>query len=149
MDAPLLGDDFYMLKALQLAEQAYEEDEVPIGALVVSDSDIIGKGYNQTERLNDSTAHAEMLAITAASNALNSKVLEGCTLYVTIQPCVMCAGAILNAKISKVVYGAYEPKTGCSNFIGSKYLTKSTEWVGGILEDECTSIMQDFFKSKR
>lgn len=149
MDTPLLGDDFYMRKALQLAEQAYEEEEVPIGALIVHETEIIGKGYNQTERLNDATAHAEILAITAASNALNSKVLKDCILYVTVQPCVMCAGAILNSRISKVVYGSFEPKTGCSNFIGSELLTKSTDWVGGIMEEECTQLMKDFFKTRR
>mgnify|MGYP000288671046 FL=1 len=119
METPLLGDDFFMRKAIQLAELAYDEEEVPIGALIVHGTEIIGKGYNQTERLKDSTAHAEMLAITAASNHLQSKYLAECTLYVTIQPCVMCAGAIVSSRLMKVVYGAYEPKTGSSKFLVS------------------------------
>lgn len=149
MEAPLLGDEFYMRKAIQLAEQAFDEEEIPIGALVVSGSEIIGKGYNQTERLKDATAHAEMLALTAASNALHSKYLLDCTLYVTVQPCVMCAGAILNARIKRVVYGAFEPKTGCSNYLNSQYLSKHTEWVGGVMEEECTQLMKHFFSNKR
>lgn len=149
MDAPLLGEDYFMRKALQLAEQAYDEGEVPVGAIIVSNNQIIGKGYNQTERLFDSTAHAEMLAITASSNHLQSKYLTNSILYVTVQPCVMCAGAILNSRIEKVVYGAFEPKTGCSHFLPSNYLTKNIEWVGGVLEGECSTLMKDFFKSKR
>lgn len=149
METPLLGDEFFMRKAIQLAELAFDEEEVPIGAVIVHGTDIIGKGYNQTERLKDSTAHAEMLAITAASNHLQSKYLAECTMYVTIQPCVMCAGAIVSSRLMKVVYGAYEPKTGCSKFLPSSFLSKQIEWEGGILEDECKNLMQDFFKSKR
>jgi tRNA(adenine34) deaminase len=149
MDAPLLGDDYFMRKAFQLAEQALEEGEVPIGALIVDATEIIGKGYNQSERLFDSTAHAEMLAITAASNHLQCKYLTDCVLYVTVQPCVMCAGAILNSRIKKVVYGAFEPKTGCSHFLPAKYLTENIEWIGGVMEDECVGLMKAFFKSKR
>lgn len=149
MENPILGDDFYMRKALQLAEQAFDEEEVPIGALMVYGSEIIGKGYNQTERLFDSTAHAEMIAITAASNHLQSKYLHDCTLYVTIQPCIMCAGAILNARISRVVYGAYEPKTGCSNFLPAGHLTAKTDWLAGVMEKECSAIMKEFFDKRR
>lgn len=148
-ESPLLGDDFFMLKALHLAELAMDEEEVPIGAMVVYGNEIIGKGYNQTERLQDATAHAEMLAITAAANHLGSKFLNDCTLYVTVQPCVMCAGAIINSRLKKVVYGAFEPKTGCSNFLKAEHLSKKVEWVGGVMEEECGQIMKDFFNSKR
>lgn len=138
-----------MRKALQLAEQAFNEDEVPIGAMVVYNNEIIGKGYNQSDKLHDCTAHAEMLAITAASNYLQSKVLEGCSLFVTIQPCVMCAGAIISSRLKKVVYGAYEPKTGCTNYLTSNYLSKDVEWIGGVMEEESAALMKGFFKSKR
>ena len=110
----VFNDEYFMGKALDLAIQAAEEGEVPIGAVVVHGKQIIGKGYNQTERLNDVTAHAEMLAITAASDYLNSKYLEECTLYVTIEPCTMCAGAIQAARISRVVFGAWDDKGGAS-----------------------------------
>jgi len=146
---PLLGDDFFMRKALQLAEQAFDEDEIPIGALLVHGTEIIGKGYNQTERLKDTTAHAEMLAITAASHFLQSKHLLDCTLYVTIQPCVMCAGAIVSSRLKRVVYGAFEPKTGCSQFLPATFLSQHIQWEGGVLENECKEIMQAFFKAKR
>lgn len=149
MNESLLGDDFFMRKAISLAEQAFEEQEVPIGALVVCGTEIIGKGYNQMERLMDSTAHAEMLAITAATNHLQNKYLTECTLYVTVQPCIMCAGAILNSRLKKVIYGAFEPKTGCSNFLPSNFLTANTEWQGGVLEEECKNLMKTFFKNKR
>ena len=149
MDTPLLGDEYFMRKAIQMAELAFDEEEVPIGAVIVHGTDIIGKGYNQTERLKDSTAHAEMLAITAASNYVQSKYLSECTMYVTVQPCVMCAGAIVSSRLMKVVYGAFEPKTGCSKFLPSSFLSKQIEWEGGVLEDECKGLMQEFFKSKR
>ncbi len=144
-----LGHDYFMRKALALAIQAFDEGEVPIGAIVVHNNEILGKGYNQTERLLDVTAHAEMLAITAAANNLQSKYLQDCTLYVTIQPCVMCAGAIAHAHISQVVYGAFEPKTGCSKHLNTAFLEQKTEWIGGVLEEDCAALMKDFFKSKR
>jgi len=144
----LFSDAYFMQKALELAEQAAEEDEVPIGALVVHERRIVGKGYNQTEKLKDVTAHAEMLAITAASQALDTKFLDECTLYVTIEPCPMCAGAIQWARFGKVVFGAGEPKFGYQAksmaLIGPK-----TEVVRGVLEEECRSVMQAFFKGKR
>lgn len=141
-------DKMYMLKALELAKQAYEEDEVPIGALVVCNNKIIGKGYNQTEKLKDITAHAEMLAITAASSHLGSKYMNECTLYVTIEPCVMCAGAIKNARFERIVIGATEPKTGFSKFIKDGFIS-GTELHLGLLEEECKALMQNFFKAKR
>ena len=140
-------DEYFMAKALELAMQAYDEEEVPIGALVVYENKIIGKGYNQTEKLQDVTAHAEMLAVTAASNAVNGKYLENCTLYVTIEPCLMCAGAIQWARLGKVVWGASEPKFGFCR-LDPKLLGK-TETVGGIMAEQCGDVMKRFFKSRR
>lgn len=144
----LYTDEYFMRKALDEAFQAMEEEEIPIGAVVVHQNKIIGKGHNQTERLTDVTAHAEMIAITAASSFLNSKFLQDCTLYVTIEPCVMCAGAIRWARFDRVVYGASEPKFGYTQanmgITGSKTIINH-----GVLEKECASIMQDFFKGKR
>ncbi|MBM3438165.1 MAG: nucleoside deaminase [Bacteroidetes bacterium] len=140
-------DEYFMAKALELALQAYDEGEVPIGALVVHENKIIGKGYNQTERLQDVTAHAEMLAVTAASNAVNGKYLDQCTLYVTIEPCLMCAGAIQWARLGKVVWGASEPKFGFSRL--DAQLLGKTETVGGIMADQCGDVMKRFFKSRR
>lgn len=140
-------DEYFMAKALELALQAYDEGEVPIGALVVHENKIIGKGYNQTERLQDVTAHAEMLAVTAASNAVNGKYLDQCTLYVTIEPCLMCAGAIQWARLGKVVWGASEPKFGFSRL--NAQLLGKTETVGGVMADQCGDVMKRFFKSRR
>jgi tRNA(adenine34) deaminase len=141
-------DEFYMRKALEQAQRAFDEEEVPIGALVVCNNKIIGKGYNQTEKLIDVTAHAEMIAITAAAAELGSKYLDECTLYVTIEPCVMCAGAIKHARFHKIVIGAKEPKTGFSNFLDGDFNMK-TELKSGVLEDECRSMMQSFFRNRR
>ena len=141
-------DEYFMAKALELALQAFDDEEVPIGAIVVHENKIIGKGYNQTERLKDITAHAEMLAITAASAHLGSKYLDECALYVTIEPCVMCAGAIKNARFGKIVIGASEPKTGFSKFVSEDFNSK-TEMITGMLEEEARALMQDFFKAKR
>lgn len=138
----------FMKLALQLAKQAYEEDEVPIGALVVCKNQIIGKGYNQVQRLKDATAHAEMLAVTAASEYLNSKYLKECTLYVTIEPCIMCAGALKWAQIDKIIYGAREEKMGFQSKKVDIFHTK-VEILSGILEIECRDLMQQFFKEKR
>ncbi|MFM6951536.1 MAG: nucleoside deaminase [Bacteroidota bacterium] len=140
-------DEYFMAKALELALQAYDEEEVPIGALVVHENKIIGKGYNQTERLQDVTAHAEMLAVTAASNAVNGKYLDQCTLYVTIEPCLMCAGAIQWARLGRVVWGASEPKFGFSRL--DAQLLGKTETVGGVMADQCGDVMKRFFKSRR
>lgn len=140
-------DEYFMAKALELALQAYDEEEVPIGALVVHENKIIGKGYNQTERLQDVTAHAEMLAVTAASNAVNGKYLDQCTLYVTIEPCLMCAGAIQWARLGKVVWGASEPKFGFSRL--DAQLLGKIETVGGVMADQCGDVMKRFFKSRR
>lgn len=141
-------DEMYMREALKLAKTAYEEDEVPIGAVIVSHGKIIGKGYNLTERLNDVTAHAEMQAFTAAANYLGGKYLKDCTLYVTVEPCVMCAGASYWSKISRIVYGAKDDKRGYSA-LNPKIVHPKTQVVSGVLEDDCADLMKNFFKSKR
>lgn len=144
----LRSDEYFMRQALELAMRAFEEDEVPIGAVVVSNDKIIGRGYNQTESLQDVTAHAEMLAITAAQNTLGSKVLPDCTLFVTVEPCVMCAGAIRWSRLRRLVWGAPEPKSGFSSF-SEKILHPRTEVVKDVLRDECATLMMDFFARKR
>lgn len=141
-------DEMYMKEALRLAKQAFEEDEVPIGAIIVSHGKIIGKGYNLTERLNDVTAHAEMQAFTAAANFLGGKYLKECTLYVTVEPCVMCAGASYWTQISKIVYGARDEKRGYSS-LNSKIIHPKTEIISGVLGEECADLMKTFFKNKR
>lgn len=144
-----MGDiEKYMRDALREAEIARSEDEVPIGAVIVCKGRIIAKGHNMTERLNDPTAHAEMIAITAATEALGGKYLNECTLYVTIEPCPMCAGALAWSQIGKVVYGASDPKRGFSKFSPSLMHPK-TEVVSGVLAEECSTIVTDFFKNKR
>ena len=148
MDAPLLGDEYFMLKALQLAEQALDEGEVPIGAMVVNTTEIIGKGYNQTERLFDTTAHAEMLAITAAADHLGNKYLHDCTLYVTLEPCPMCASALAWAKIDKIIIGAVDEKKGFS-LLDEKLLHPKTIVQKGILATESKLLLQSFFAKKR
>ena len=138
----------YMKEALRQAALAEAEGEVPIGAVITCRGRIIGKGHNMTERLNDPTAHAEMIAITAATEAVGGKYLNDCTLYVTVEPCPMCAGALAWAQIGKVVYGAADPKRGHSIFSPS-LLHPKTEVVSGILADECGSLVTEFFRNKR
>lgn len=142
------SDEYYMRLAFAEAKQAETEDEVPIGAVIVANGKVIGKGYNQTERLNDVTAHAEMLAITAAANYLDAKFLESCTLYVTLEPCPMCAAALRWARIGKIVYAASDEKFGYST-ISPKLLHPKTEVQTGLLQHECASLMTNFFKGKR
>ena len=141
-------DDHYMREALKEARKAFEDDEVPVGAVVVCQNKIIARAYNMTERLTDATAHAEMQAITAAANYLGGKYLDQCTLYVTIEPCVMCAGASCWAQISKIVYGAHDEKKGFL-LISKKILHPKTILVGGVLEKECGELMTEFFRKKR
>jgi len=141
-------DEKFMRAALQEAMCAFEEDEVPVGAVVVWKNRIIGKGHNMTERLHDVTAHAEMIAITAAGEAMGGKYLTDCTLYVTVEPCIMCAGAIGWAQTGRLVYGASDPKRGHCLFSPSP-LHPKTEVLGGVLAEECESLMKDFFKNKR
>lgn len=144
----LFSDEYFMKMALKEASYAYEEDEVPVGAIVICNNKIIGKGYNQTEKLKDVTAHAEMIAITAASNYLGSKFLEDCILYVTLEPCLMCASALKWARIAKLVYGAGDPKAGYS-LTNGRVLHPKTEVMKGIMEHECGSLLTQFFKQKR
>lgn len=143
-----LDDEYFMKKALTLAEQAAEDDEVPIGAVLVWNQQIIAKGYNQSQRLNDATAHAEMLALTSGFNAAGSPYLNECTLYVTVEPCPMCAGALKWSQLGKLVYGASEPKSGFSRHKPS-LLHPKTKVVSGVMEDDCASLMQSFFQTKR
>ena len=138
----------YMREALREAGYAAQEEEVPIGAVVVCRGRIIGKGHNMTERLGDPTAHAEMIAITAATEATGGKYLNDCTLYVTVEPCPMCAGALAWSQIGKVVYGAADPKRGFSLFSPSLMHPK-TVVVGGVLAEECSSLESEFFKGRR
>lgn len=150
-DTPLAGkeaaDEYYMREALVLAKQAYEQDEIPVGALIVCHDRIIGKGYNLTETLKDVTAHAEMQTITAAANYLGGKYLHDCILYVTLEPCIMCAGALRWSQIKKVVYGAPDPKKGSAEY-GTLYHPK-TEIIGNVMEKECAALITSFFRNKR
>ncbi len=141
-------DELFMRKALAEAKAAYDEGEIPVGAVVVCRGQVISRAHNLTETLTDVTAHAEMQAITAAANALGGKYLTGCTLYVTVEPCPMCAGAIGWAQIPRVVYGAPDEKRGFRRFAPNVMHPKATV-TEGMLEEECRSLMQDFFKRKR
>jgi len=141
-------DEHYMGEALKEAKKAFGKEEVPIGAVIVCDNIIIARAYNYTEHLIDVTAHAEMQAITSAANYLGGKYLQECTLYVTIEPCVMCAGALFWAQMGRVVYGASDPKRGFS-IVGSHLLHQRTKISKGIMENECSQIMKTFFEAKR
>lgn len=143
-----MTDQEYMQKALIEAKQAFEEGEVPVGAVIVCRDRIIARSHNLTERLTDVTAHAEMQAITAAANALGGKYLTDCTLYVTVEPCVMCAGALAWAQLSRIVYGASDPKRGFSVFAPDA-LHPRTEVTKGVLAEECANLMKDFFQRRR
>lgn len=142
-----------MQQAFLLAEQAYEEKEVPVGAVVVKNDSIIGKGYNQTERLNDPTAHAEMLAISAACSTIGQKYLQDCTLYVTLEPCPMCAGALVWSKIDSVVIGAWDTQAGsCGsifNIASNQKLNHQVDVVQGFMEQDCEYILKQFFQERR
>ena len=141
-------DELYMRKALTEAQQAFDEGEIPIGAIIVCQDHIIARAHNLTETLCDVTAHAEMQAITAAANELGGKYLTDCTLYVTVEPCTMCAGALGWSQISRVVYGCRDEKRGYSDYAPRALHPKCTV-TSGILEDECRQLMQDFFRQKR
>ncbi len=142
-----------MREALKEARRALEEDEVPVGAVIVSDGKIIGRGHNQIERLKDPTAHAEMIALTSAANFLNTKWLNGAFLYVTIEPCSMCAGALVLARIKNIYFGAKDSKTGACgsivNIVNNKKLNHRIKVRSGILEEESASLLKEFFKQKR
>ena len=142
-----------MSESFKLAEKAFSLDEVPVGAVVVCFDRIIGKGYNQRESLSDPTAHAEILAITAAANTLENWRLNECTIYVTKEPCTMCAGAIINSRIRRLVFGAYDDKKGACGSLyqicGDKRLESNTVVKGGVMESQCSSILKEFFSLQR
>ena len=142
------SDEKYMRLALAEAQEAARRDEVPIGAVIVCQDRVIARGHNLTETLTDVTAHAEMQAITSAASFLGGKYLTDCTLYVTVEPCLMCAGALCWCQISRVVFGASDDKRGYHTFC-EKPFHKKTQVVGGVLADECAKLMTDFFKNKR
>ena len=143
----VFDDTYYMKRALQEAEAAFDKDEIPVGAIIVIQDRIIARSHNLTELLNDVTAHAEMQAITSAANFLGGKYLKDCTLYVTLEPCQMCAGALYWSQISKIVYGAADSKRGFKS-MGTQ-LHPKTEVVNGILEEECGALLKRFFIEKR
>jgi tRNA(adenine34) deaminase len=154
MSEPLLDpDEYWMAAALRQAEAAYELDEVPVGAVVVHQGRIIGRGHNQTEQLQDPTAHAEILAIGAAASSLGSWRLTDCTLYVTVEPCCMCAGAIVWARLSRLVYGAPDPKAGACgslyDIVNDKRLNHRVPTTHGVRLEEAADLMKAFFQSRR
>jgi tRNA(adenine34) deaminase len=144
----MFSDEYFMLLALQQAENAFDEGEVPVGAIVICQNQIIAKGYNQTEKLNDVTAHAEMLALTAASQKLGAKYLKNSTLYVTLEPCVMCAGAIFWSQIGRIVWGASDEKRGFQK-VQTNILHPKTQLSKGILQADCEEILKRFFTRLR
>ncbi len=149
----LAEDEKWMKEALKEAHLAAKKKEVPVGAIIVYEDKIIGRGYNQVETLNDATAHAEILAIGAASNFLNSWRLEGASLYVTLEPCVMCAGAIVLSRIERLVFGAFDPKQGACgtlyNIVNDTRLNHQVEVIPEILKEECSKLLRDFFQNLR
>ena len=148
MGLSIFSDESFMKEALKEAQKAHEKNEVPIGAIIVSNNKIIARAHNHCETLNDATAHAEMQAITSASNFFGSKYLNECTLFVTLEPCVMCASASAWSQIGKIVYGANDEKKGFTK-ISQNILHPKTEIVSGILKNDCSKILIDFFEKKR
>jgi tRNA(adenine34) deaminase len=146
--APLYSDEHFMREALKEAQKAFDLDEVPVGVVIVANNKIIGRAHNLTEQLNDVTAHAEMQAITSAANFLGGKYLTDCSIYVTLEPCVMCAGALGWSQVSKLVTGAPDTKKGFG-LLDQNVLHPKTEVVKGILEQECSELLKEFFRKKR
>lgn len=145
-----MDDEYFMRQALAQAQNAFGEDEVPIGAVIVINNKIIARGYNQVEKLNDPTAHAEIIALTSAFNYLGSKYLPDATIYVTIEPCLMCAGALYWSKIGRIVYGASDEKNGYLHITEQNWpFHPKTELIKGVLHDECAELVRTFFKQKR
>jgi tRNA(adenine34) deaminase len=145
-----LTDEYFMKEALKQAKTAFEANEVPVGAVVVWGNKIIARGYNQVERLNDSTAHAEMIALTSAFNFLAAKYLPEATLYVTVEPCLMCSGALYWSKVSRIVYGAEDVKNGYRKTTGDNWpFHQKAEITGGVLAEDCARLMKDFFEQRR
>ncbi|TMI65646.1 MAG: nucleoside deaminase [Bacteroidetes bacterium] len=145
-----MTDEYFMMLALKEAKRAFEEDEVPVGAIVVLNEKLIARGHNMVEKLNDPTAHAEMIALTSAFNNLGGKYLPEATLYITVEPCLMCAGALYWSKIGKIVYGADDEKNGYKKTTGTNWpFHPKTELIRGVSKEECSQLMKDFFKKKR
>lgn len=144
----LYTDEYFMKEALKEAQRAFEQDEVPVGAVIVWNNRIIARAHNLTETLNDPTAHAEMQAFTAATNTIGGKYLNDCTLYVTLEPCVMCAGASFWTQLAKIVYGAGDEKRGYT-LVRQNLLHPKTVVQGGIMKEECSKLIKDFFEKKR
>jgi tRNA(adenine34) deaminase len=149
MEISVFTDEHFMREALKEAQKSFDSDEVPVGAVVVCDNKIIARAHNLTERLNDVTAHAEMQVITAAANFLNGKYLNECTLYVTLEPCLMCAGAIAWAQLGKLVVGASDNKRGYKLLNKKNVLHPKTLVISGVLEEECSTLIKLFFQNKR
>jgi len=150
---PDTSDEYFMKLALQEALNAYDLGEVPVGAVVVKDGRVIGRGHNLREKLSDPTAHAEIIAITAASEAVGGWRLEGCDLYVTLEPCPMCSGALINSRMRRVVFGAYDPKAGCCgtlmNLVQDTRFNHVCDVAGGVMEDDCADLLKLFFRQRR
>ena len=145
-----MDDEHFMRQALAQAQKAFDEEEVPVGAVVVINNKIIARGYNQVEKLNDATAHAEMIALTSAFNFLGAKYLPDATLYVTVEPCLMCAGALYWSKIGRVVYGTADEKNGYLHVTkGASPFHPKTQMTRGVLKEECATLMKSFFQQKR
>ena len=146
----MFTDEYFMKEALRQAREAYDAGEVPVGAIVTWGDKIIARGHNQVERLNDATAHAEMIALTAAFNALGSKYLPEATLYVTVEPCLMCCGAMYWSKVARIVYGAEDVKNGYHKTTGDNWpFHQKAQLTKGVLADECAQLMKDFFAARR
>ena len=148
MGLSIYSDDHFMREAIKQAEIAFEEKEIPVGAVVVCNNKIIARAYNQTEKLNDSTAHAEMIALTAAFNYLGGKYLPDCSIYITLEPCIMCAGALYWSQIGKIIFGASDQKRGYRT-VKSEVLHPKTEVIEGILAEDCKQILDKFFNTIR
>jgi tRNA(adenine34) deaminase len=148
MELTIFSDEHYMREALKEAQKAFDADEVPVGAIVVCENRIIARAHNLTERLTDVTAHAEMQAITSAANYLGGKYLNECTLYVTLEPCLMCAGALHWSQIKKIIFGAHDPKRGFLR-LQKEILHPKTELIGGLMEEESSILLKTFFQAKR
>jgi tRNA(adenine34) deaminase len=146
-DAPL-SDEYFMRQALKEAQKAFDEDEIPVGAVVVIKNSIIARGHNQTEKLTDPTAHAEMIALTSAFNYFGAKYLPEATLYITLEPCLMCAGAIYWGQVSRIVWGADDDKNGFHCYTEKPFHPKAIT-KKGVLQNECTQLLKDFFRGKR
>lgn len=145
-----MTDEYYMMQALKEARKALDDEEIPIGAIVVMQNKIIARGHNMTERLKDPTAHSEMIALTSAFNLLGSKYLPEAAIYITIEPCLMCAGALYWSKIGKIVFGADDEKNGYKKIAGGNWpFHPKTELIRGVLKDDCARLMKDFFQNKR